>query len=433
MNYKTYKLQNGLNIVFVPDKKIKLIYINIGVKIGSDTETVKTLELSHFIEHLFTLLTSNKYNDGLANRNILSKYNIDQDAEVITKNTDFQYVMKKKYLNKFLDILGNALVDFTIDEKLFINEKNSVVEELNAIINDADYKFESFVDKTLYRSHTRNYTQELRLANVKTTKPKDILDFFKKYYKPENMVISFFGDVDQKKTVSFFTDIFKSYNMLDKRPIKNLYADENKINIRNTKKIFYLKEKKQTCNLKIIFNIPYVFFDDEYYCIFSILNILTYDLSSILLNRLRNKEGLIYDLNGQMDLDENTSNLSFVYFETSVESDKITRVIEIILEELRNLKAGKIDEAIIKRYKESLKIKFIRDSLTFQPMRLIDEYTKYVLWGKKIIKFNDEYKKFGDVNKNHITKIANKIFDFNKISIFYNGSQNHDSKISKLL
>jgi len=433
MNYKTYKLKNGLNIVFVPDKKIKLIYINIGVKIGSDTETVKTLELSHFIEHLFTLLTSNKYKDGLANRNLLAKYNIDQDAEVITKNTDFQYVMKKKYLNKFLDILGNALVDFTIDEKLFINEKNSVVEELNAIINDTDYKLESFIDKTLYRSHTRNYSQELRLANVKTTKSKDILDFFKKYYKPENMVISFFGDVDQKKTVSFFTDIFKSYNMLDTIPIKNLYADENKINIRNSKKIFHLKEKKQTCNLKIIFNIPYVFFDDEYYCIFSILNMLTYDLSSILLNRLRNKEGLIYDLNGQMDLDENTSNLSFVYFETSVESDKITRVIEIILEELRNLKAGKIDEAIIKRYKESLKIKFIRDSLTFQPMRLIDEYTKYVLWGKKIIKFNDEYKKFGDVNKNHITKIANKIFDFNKISIFYNGSQNYDAKISKLL
>ena len=45
-------------------------------------------------------------------------------------------------------------------------------------------------------------------------------------------------------------------------------------------------------------------------------NILTFDLSSILLDRLRNKEGLIYDLQGQMDLDENTKELSFVYFET---------------------------------------------------------------------------------------------------------------------
>ena len=65
-------------------------------------------------------------------------------------------------------------------------------------------------------------------------------------------------------------------------------------------------------------------------------------------------------------------------------------------------------------------------------MKLIDEYTKYVLWDEKIVKFDDEYRNFGNVNKKYITKISNKIFDFNKISIFYNGSKNHDSKINKL-
>lgn len=432
MLYKQHKLKNGLNLVFVPNKKIKLIYIHIGIKIGSDTETVKTLELSHFIEHLFTLLTSNKYNSGLENRNMLSKYNIEQDAEVITKNTYFQYIMKKKYLKKFLDMLVHALVDFTIDEQLFKNEKNSVIEELNAIISDADYKFETFVDKMLYKTHTRNYSQEMRLSNVKKTKSKDILEFFKKFYTPENFVISFFGDVNEKETVKLFTDHYKLYNMLNIKPNKLLYNHEHRINIRDPKRVFYLKENKQTCNLKIMFNIPFLFFDDEYYCVFAILNILTFDLSSILLNRLRNQEGLIYDINGQMDLDENTNKLSFVFFETNVETDKIYRVIEIILEELNNLKQGKISDLIIKRYKEHLKIKHIRDSLTFQPMKLIDEYTKYVLWDKKIVKFDDEYRNFGNVNKKYITKISNKIFDFNKISIFYNGSKNHDSKINKL-
>ena len=96
MNYKKVVLKNNLTLVFVPNKKIKLIYINIGVKIGSDVEHLKTLEISHFIEHLFTLLTSNKYSNGLENRNMLSKFNINLDAEVITKNTNFQYVLKKK-------------------------------------------------------------------------------------------------------------------------------------------------------------------------------------------------------------------------------------------------------------------------------------------------------------------------------------------------
>ena len=95
MNYKKVVLKNNLTLVFVPNKKIKLIYINIGVKIGSDVEHLKTLEISHFIEHLFTLLTSNKYSNGLENRNMISKLNINLDAEVITKNTNFQYVLKK--------------------------------------------------------------------------------------------------------------------------------------------------------------------------------------------------------------------------------------------------------------------------------------------------------------------------------------------------
>ena len=89
MNYKKVVLKNNLTLVFVPNKKIKLIYINIGVKIGSDVEHLKTLEISHFIEHLFTLLTSNKYSNGLENRNMISKLNINLDAEVINKNTNF--------------------------------------------------------------------------------------------------------------------------------------------------------------------------------------------------------------------------------------------------------------------------------------------------------------------------------------------------------
>ena len=435
MNYKKVVLKNNLTLIFVPNKKIKLIYINIGVKIGSDVEHLKTLEISHFIEHLFTLLTSNKYSNGLENRNMISKLNINLDAEVITKNTNFQYVLKKKYLNKLLDMIANSLFDFTIDEELFKNEKNSVIEELNAIINDNDYAFETFVDKSLYKEHTRPYSQEQRLKNVKIVTPKDILDFFNKFYLPENMVISIFGDVNQTKTIKIFDDVYDFFvkkNSLEGRSLK-LYKEEIKYKHKLGKHIFHLKEKKQTCNIKIIFNIPYTFFENEYYIIFAILNILTFDLSSILLDRLRNKEGLIYDLQGQMDLDENTKELSFVYFETNAESSKVTRVIEIILEELKNLRDGKIMQSIIDRYKESLKIKFIRDKLTFKPMKMIDEYTKYVLWGEKIVKFEDEFKNFGNVNKSNITRISKQIFNMKNISIFYNGSNNHDSKIKKLL
>jgi predicted Zn-dependent peptidase len=427
MSYKLYKAKNGLNLLHVPNKDVKLIYVNIGVKIGSDIELQETLEYSHYIEHLFTLLTSRKYNDGLKNRNFLSQNNVKLNAFVVKKYTSFKFTIRNKFFNKFIDMLVNSLYDYYLDEKLFQNEKTSVVEELNSIINSNDYKFETFIIKNIYKKHTREYSEEERLENVKKTKPENILAFFKKYYTPNNMVLSFYGDVS-------INNILKQINDISPNPTPrmNLY-NESKFIITHKKKVNYLKEHKQTCSLNIIFNIPFIFFDYKCYNISAILNILSSDISSILLNRLRNIEGLIYYITTSMELNETNKNLSFLYFETNVESSKIVKVIKIIIEELSKLKTSFLDIKLIKRYKDSIKIKYINDNLTFKPLKLLDNYIKYILWNKNIIKFKDEYVNLGDVDQKKIKFISNKIFNFDNMFIFYNGSKNLNTQINKLI
>jgi predicted Zn-dependent peptidase len=426
MSYKIAYTESGLQLLHVPNNNIKLVYVNIGVKIGSDIETKESLEYSHFMEHLLTLLTSKKYSNGLENRNFLSQNNVRLNAENITKHTMFQFTMKTDFLDKFLDMLVNALYDYYVDEHLFINEKNSVVEELNAIISDNDYKFETFIEQSLYKNHCRSYSQRARLLNVKKTTTNDIINFFKKYYNSNNIVIGFYGNLN-------LTHVVKIFNNFHTKQTKNInvYRSENRFNVTLNKRVNYLKENKHNSSLKIVFNIPYKFFDKEYYNIFAILNILSYDISSILINRLRNIEGLIYDLSALMDLDENNKNLSFVYFDTNVESRKLVKVISIILEELNNLKKKNINKELIKRYKDSLKIKQMNDSVSFSPLKMLDEYVKYLLWGQKIVKFTDEYTNFSNIDEKIIKKISNKIFDIDNMYIFYNGSKNLNKEINK--
>ena len=126
-----------------------------------------------------------------------------------------------------------------------------------------------------------------------------------------------------------------------------------------------------------------------------------------------------------MDLDENHKYLS-LFILKQVETEKIVKVIKIILEELTKIKTSFLDNKLIKRYKESLKIKYINDNLTFKPLKLLDEYAKYILWNKDIIKFKDEYINFGNIDKERIKYLSNKIFDFKNMYIFYNGSKNHN-------
>ena len=67
MEYKTnfLTLDNGIKVLLVPTKGTKLIDFMLSFRVGSDLEKTKpnTLEITHFLEHMFSGMTSNKYPD----------------------------------------------------------------------------------------------------------------------------------------------------------------------------------------------------------------------------------------------------------------------------------------------------------------------------------------------------------------------------------
>ena len=67
-NYKIFKNKYGFKFLSINKPNTNLVFINISIKNGSDNETMKTLEYSHFLEHILTTLTSNKYPDAFKNR-----------------------------------------------------------------------------------------------------------------------------------------------------------------------------------------------------------------------------------------------------------------------------------------------------------------------------------------------------------------------------
>ena len=127
-------------------------------------------------------------------------------------------------------------------------------------------------------------------------KPNNIEAFYKKYFIPSNIVISFYTSIEPK---SLFNKIKKNFENIKPRHTINYPCYKYKYNISN--QIVYLKKNNHVSNLKIYYRIPYTFFDDEYYPIYALLKILGSDLNSLLFKKLRSEQGLIYDI----DADEN--------------------------------------------------------------------------------------------------------------------------------
>ena len=423
--HKIYKLDNNLKIITLPNKTTALVILNISMKLGNDIETKEILEIGHFIEHLFSMFTSSKHPDGKKNREELSFRNIDLDAQIVNKEIRFTLNFHRRQTKYVFDLVSNALTDFIVDENMFNQEKNAVIEELNEIIKETDYKFETEIHNVIFKKSKRRFTQDERLINTKKMKVKDIISYYKKYFTSENYVIALFGNIDAK----LFTN-FKKVLSNVRHEKSYVYSNES---LYLKQPIIYFKKKQNVSNLKLIIKLPFSLLDTRYYTIVALNDILTSDLNSLLLKKLRNQYGLIYDCGGYLDLDEQSPDLSCLSIETTCSTKNLTKVLELIIETLNFVKNNNIDEKYIKSYKADVDILKENSIFSKKPQIVINNYSKYTLWKSPLIKFEDNFKNLRNISALKLRKMANQIFNKNNMVVCYDGTKQVNAQILSIL
>ena len=423
--YKTETLKNGLKLLRIPNKDTNLILFQILMKLGQDIETKSTLECGHFIEHLFSMFTSSKYPDGKKNREDMSFKNIDLDAEIQNKSIKFVLEFDKKHIEYVIDLVTNALLDFKVDKSMFNPEKNAVIEELNEIIKDEDYNFETTINKIIFKNHQREYPEKLRLNNTKKLNYKNIESYYKHHFSSKNYMIGLFGNLDPK-----YLKLLKSH-MVKLSNTNNYHYKPYSMNV-NERLIFY-NNKAKVSNLKLIFKTNYNLFDKEYYIIKSLIEILTGDLNSLLLKVLRNEKGLVYHCQGDYEPDVFNKGLSVVTITTLCNTNNLLKVVEYIIEVLIFVKDNYVNDKYIEAYKSLVKIQKEKELFSKNPDDVLLNYSQALLWNKPIISFNNEYVNLGNIDKEKIKNQANKIFKQSNLVLCYDGNKKMNKNILDLV
>ena len=424
-SFKTTTLNNGLKIIKIPSTETNIFIIQILMSLGHDLETKNILECGHFIEHLFSMFTSNKYPDGKLNRENMSFKNIDLDAEIVNKNIKFVLEFHKKHSEYVVDLLVNALLDFKIDSCMFKQEKNAVIEELNEIIKDSDYKFEKKINSIIFKGHQRAYSEEDRLENTRKITEKNVEKYYKTYFSPKNFILGIFGNLEQK---------YYNHIKLQLSTMKNIPQYKYKPYTINLKEpIIYYRKKTNISNLHIYFNINYTLFDDKYYNLRALNQILSGDLNSLLLKKLRNENGLVYFCSTDYDLDCCDSGLSIFEISTLCNTKNLLKVIKYIFEILVEVKNNFINTKYINAYKDEVDLIKSKELFSKQPLEQLTLYSKYYLWDHKIKLFNDEFKYLKDISKEGLKQIANTIFQKKNIVICYDGAKQMNKSIEELI
>ncbi|HFT8385119.1 TPA: M16 family metallopeptidase, partial [Clostridium perfringens] len=321
----TIILPNGLKVITIK-KDTRLASINIGVNIGSLYEDEKELGMSHFVEHMLFKGTKNRSNEQL-NRE-LEFLGGDYNAYTDYISTVYSITCLDEEFEKGIELLSDMILNSSFDEKEMKKEKGVVLSEIKSDKDDIE-------DLSISRTHEYAFDKSaLRNSiagteeHVKGFKRKQVYDFYKKYYTPDNCVIVTVSAFSHEQMQKIITDLFGKWEGKSHKKAK-IIKEENKNIVKTTYKsqieqgtVTYLYAFKEVCEKD---KLP--------------LKILSYKLAessnSILFRELREERGLAYDVYSQMDLDENVNTMNIF---TSAREESIDEVIEVIDKAILDIK-----------------------------------------------------------------------------------------------
>ena len=391
----TIILPNGLKVITIK-KDTRLASINIGVNIGSLYEDEKELGMSHFVEHMLFKGTKNRSNEQL-NRE-LEFLGGDYNAYTDYISTVYSITCLDEEFEKGIELLSDMVLNSSLDEKEMKKEKGVVLSEIKSDKDDIeDLSISRTHEYAFHKSALRNSiagTEE----HVKGFRRKQVYDFYKKYYTPDNCVIVTVSAFSHEQMQKIITDLFGKWEGKSHKKAK-IIKEENKDIVKTTYKsqieqgtVTYLYAFKEVCEKD---KLP--------------LKILSYKLAessnSILFRELREERGLAYDVYSQMDLDENVNTMNIF---TSVREESIDEVIEVIDKAILDIKNKDInfDEDMLCMMKKTHKtgvVSTLEDCSSLCSYVLVQS-----LAGKDITEFINSMEELETLTGEDIYRVCNK-------------------------
>ncbi len=210
INYKKFKLPNGLEIILYQDKSLPLVSVNIWYHVGSANESKGKTGFAHLFEHMMF--------QGSQNVPKGEHFRLIQEAggtlngSISFDRTNYYETIPSNYLELALwlesDRMGFLLPALT-EEKLN-NQKDVVMNERRQRYENQPYglAWEILLSNLFSPDHPYSWPTIGWMEDIKNFKLEDIINFFKTYYCPNNATIAIGGNIDFSSTVKLVENYF---------------------------------------------------------------------------------------------------------------------------------------------------------------------------------------------------------------------------------
>ncbi|RUV15782.1 pitrilysin family protein, partial [Mesorhizobium sp. M5C.F.Ca.IN.020.32.2.1] len=190
-----FLLDNGMEVVVIPDHRAPIVTHMVWYKIGSADEPPGKSGIAHFFEHLMFKATTN-HAAGAFDRAV-SAIGGSNNAFTSYDYTAFYETVVPQALEQMMDFEADRMRNLILNDNVIATERDVILEERRSRIDSIPQAvLGEEVDATLwqnqpYRIPVIGWMQEMEKLNRADAKA-----FYDKYYTPNNAVLVVAGDVD---------------------------------------------------------------------------------------------------------------------------------------------------------------------------------------------------------------------------------------------
>jgi zinc protease len=212
VKFTEYDLPNGLHVILHQDKTAPVVAVSVMYHVGSKNEDTARTGFAHFFEHLLFEGSDNIKRGEFFK--LVSSNGGQNNANTTQDRTFYYEVFPSNQLELGLWLESERMMHPVINE-IGVKTQNEVVkEEKRMRIDNQPYAhLVGEIFTRLFSNHPYRWQPIGSMQHLDAAKLNEFISFFKRYYVPNNAVLTIAGDIDVEKTRSlvnaYFTEIPK--------------------------------------------------------------------------------------------------------------------------------------------------------------------------------------------------------------------------------
>ena len=398
---KTTTLSNGVRVVVKGMDGLLSVTMGLLVGTGAAYETDKEDGISHFIEHMQFKGTSTRTAFEISDA--FDALGAQVNAFTGKDLTCYYAKATSDHAGEAFGLLADLFLNSTFPEEEMVREKGVVIEEINMDEDTPDDLCLDLLARATFGKE--NYGRNILgpAKNVESFTREDIFAYKSERYCPQNIVISFAGNIGLDEAASLAERYFGDMEC------KN-FQDRKKSVLWQSGNLFRPKPIEQA---HFAFAFPTVKRDHGDYAATQIMNaVFGGGMSSRLFKRVREELGLAYSVGSYTSHYEEVGALTVYAGVNPKKAEEAAAAVKDVIETF--IKEGMTQEEF-QRGKEQLRASSIYSQESTSSQMLL--YGKYMLFNNAAYDFEKRMAELAAVSEEDIRRVISENFDFSRVAV----------------